>query len=78
MTSDQGNEISKKHTSWLNEALKKAEDYKILPSYLSGRWSSMIQAQSTITTWDTGVDADLLKFVAAKSVEYRKDLVIRL
>jgi len=43
--------------------------------HLEKQWSGMTQASSTVTTWDTGVDEQLLRFVSAKSVDVPADFV---
>ena len=59
----------------LNESLKKVDDYKPEVNYYTGSWSLLKQASSQITTWDTGVDLNLLRFVGSKSVSYPQNFV---
>lgn len=44
-------------------------------NHLEGQWSGYRQAGDVLTTWDTGVDLALLRFVAAKSVESPSSIV---
>uniref|UniRef100_A0A0B6ZF52 Transketolase-like pyrimidine-binding domain-containing protein n=1 Tax=Arion vulgaris TaxID=1028688 RepID=A0A0B6ZF52_9EUPU len=53
--------------SELSEHLDQVTSYKIKPYHLQGRWSSLVQAGDDITTWDTGVPLDMLKYVGARS-----------
>ncbi len=39
------------------------------------QWVGMVQAPGHITSWDTGMPVDVLKFVGAKSVTVPDDLV---
>lgn len=64
-----------KHTEWLAKSLKQVDDYVPQPTYFTHRWTGMQQAQAALTTWNTGVDLDLLKFVASKSINFKDDLV---
>jgi probable 2-oxoglutarate dehydrogenase E1 component DHKTD1 len=46
------------------------------PFHLLKQWSGLVQASDTeVTTWDTGVDIGLLKFVGARSVDLPADFV---
>lgn len=39
------------------------------------QWSGMIQAKSTRSEWNTGLDAKLLKYIGMKSVEIPEEFV---
>ncbi|XP_060070880.1 2-oxoadipate dehydrogenase complex component E1-like [Ylistrum balloti] len=41
--------------------------------HLQQQWSGLVQASDSVTTWDTGVASDILKFVGAKSVDIPSD-----
>lgn len=56
------------HTAWLNGKLKAVDTFEPKPTYFQRQWSSIEQAGSAVTTWDTGVDVQLLRHVARKSV----------
>ncbi|XP_008552671.1 probable 2-oxoglutarate dehydrogenase E1 component DHKTD1 homolog, mitochondrial [Microplitis demolitor] len=66
--------IKTKHTSWLNDALKQTDNFVPQPTYFTHRWSGFSQAKSTLTSWDTGVDLDLLRFIIRKSVTLKDDV----
>ncbi|XP_065883214.1 2-oxoadipate dehydrogenase complex component E1-like [Dysidea avara] len=53
----------------LEEELKAADSYKPPMRMLQKQWEGLKQTPPTITNWDTGCPVDLMKFVAAKSVE---------
>ncbi|XP_022090977.1 probable 2-oxoglutarate dehydrogenase E1 component DHKTD1, mitochondrial isoform X2 [Acanthaster planci] len=57
----------------LNQCLKAAKTHEPEPTTLGKQWSSCVEAPAHITSWDTGVDMELLRFVAAKSVELPED-----
>ncbi|XP_012220785.1 2-oxoadipate dehydrogenase complex component E1 isoform X2 [Linepithema humile] len=70
-TREDVNNIINSHTAWLNETLK--ESMMDVPQqtamHFAGRWNGMKQAESNITSWDTGVEFNLLDFVGKKSVQ---------
>lgn len=43
--------------------------------HLERQWSGMIQAKSTRTEWNTGLDINLLKYIGMKSVEVPEQFV---
>ncbi|XP_071800506.1 2-oxoadipate dehydrogenase complex component E1-like [Asterias amurensis] len=57
----------------LNQCLKAAKTHDPEPTTLQQQWSGCVQAPAHITSWDTGVDVDVLRFVAAKSVTLPED-----
>lgn len=67
--------IVEQFTAKLAEALQRVDDYVPQSTYFTGRWSQLKQADSAVTTWDTGVDTSLLKFIASKSVQSPEELV---
>uniref|UniRef100_A0A0C9RMD5 CG1544 protein n=1 Tax=Fopius arisanus TaxID=64838 RepID=A0A0C9RMD5_9HYME len=75
-TKDQTEEIISKHTTVLANALKQVDNYVPQPSYFTHRWAGFQQAQSSLTSWDTGVDLELLKYVIKKSVTVEEGLDI--
>lgn len=56
------------HNDWLNQALKEVDNYIPQPAYFAGLWKGIQQADASVTQWDTGVDINLLRFIAEKSV----------
>ncbi|CAH1993411.1 unnamed protein product [Acanthoscelides obtectus] len=64
------------HRAWLNDELKAAETYKPEDLHFKNNWDGYSQAEDAVTTWDTGVDTDLLTFVGSKSVQYPNDFNI--
>lgn len=65
--------ILDEHSSLLNENLKQVDSYKPVAKHLKRQWTGLVQPSSSVTTWDTGVPMDLLKFVGAKSVQVPDD-----
>ena len=65
-----------KHNDWLNQALKEVDNYIPQPAYFAGLWKGIQQADASVTQWDTGVDINLLKFIAEKSVRIDDDSII--
>ncbi|XP_038073226.1 probable 2-oxoglutarate dehydrogenase E1 component DHKTD1, mitochondrial [Patiria miniata] len=62
-----------KNQEEMSQCLKAAKTYEPQPTTLSKQWSGFVEAPAHITSWDTGVDVELLRFVAAKSVELPED-----
>ncbi|KAI8505674.1 putative 2-oxoglutarate dehydrogenase E1 component DHKTD1, mitochondrial, partial [Branchiostoma belcheri] len=60
----------------LGDHFSKLESFPPQARHLQKQWTGLVQASSQITTWDTGVDANLLKYVGAKSVEVPSDLAV--
>nr|CAD7445064.1 unnamed protein product [Timema bartmani] len=57
LTNDDVTNIVETHSGWLSEELKKVD-------------ASKPEAPAAVTTWDTGVEQQLLRYVATKSVAY--------
>ncbi|CAB0042891.1 unnamed protein product [Trichogramma brassicae] len=70
LSDEEATEMVREHTSKLNEGLKRADDYVPEDTSFRGRWSKLKRAGASVTTWDTGVDLDLLRYIGKKSVEY--------
>ncbi|CAB0042711.1 unnamed protein product [Trichogramma brassicae] len=62
--------MTNEYTSKLEECLRRADDYEPEATYLRSRWSKIERAGANVTTWATGCDLDLLRYVGRKSVEY--------
>ncbi|XP_069483890.1 2-oxoadipate dehydrogenase complex component E1 [Ambystoma mexicanum] len=62
-------EIKTNHFSKMNDHLANMTLYSPPATNLQAHWSNMVEPGPRITTWDTGVSVDLLKFIGAKSVE---------
>ncbi|XP_065339741.1 probable 2-oxoglutarate dehydrogenase E1 component DHKTD1 homolog, mitochondrial [Cloeon dipterum] len=75
-SAEEASGVSKKYYDWLNNQLKLADNYEPQASFLTGPWSHVCQADAAVTTWDTGVSTNLLKFVGHKSVSFPQDFEI--
>ncbi|XP_046685688.1 probable 2-oxoglutarate dehydrogenase E1 component DHKTD1 homolog, mitochondrial isoform X1 [Homalodisca vitripennis] len=64
------------YTEWLNQCLQKADSYTPEESYFGVHWRGFSQAPAAITTWDTGCDTNLLRYIAIKSVSYPEHFII--
>ncbi|PSN50780.1 putative 2-oxoglutarate dehydrogenase E1 component DHKTD1 [Blattella germanica] len=76
MTKDEANKIVSEHTEWLNNILKHIDTYTPPETFLRKHWAGIHQADAAITTWDTGVDLNLLRYVGEKSVTFPDDFNI--
>lgn len=65
------------YNSQLNQSLNEMDNFIPQPTYFEGLWTGIKQAEASVTEWDTGVDLNLLKFIAEKSVHI-KDNVVRI
>jgi probable 2-oxoglutarate dehydrogenase E1 component DHKTD1 len=75
LTLEEGAKIVEQYTAKLGKALQQVDTYLPPVSYFTGRWFLFRQAESSVTTWDTGLDTNLLQFIGRKSVEYEDELV---
>ncbi|XP_058954932.2 2-oxoadipate dehydrogenase complex component E1 [Pocillopora verrucosa] len=65
-----GSEGDSQYTDFLNDQLKRSDNFIPQTSHLEGHWKGFVQASpDKITTWDTGFPLEGLLFVGAKSVE---------
>ncbi|XP_061106928.1 2-oxoadipate dehydrogenase complex component E1 [Conger conger] len=74
MTEAERSEIKTSHYSMLNECLANTALYSPPPTNLQGSWGGLVEPQARISTWDTGMPAQLLQFVAARSVDIPKHI----
>lgn len=65
------------YNSQLNQSLNEMDNFIPQPTYFEGLWTGIKQVEASVTEWDTGVDLNLLKFIAEKSVHI-KDNVVRI
>lgn len=72
-TEEVGNMKTTYYTKF-NDHLANMTLYTPPPTNLQANWSEMAEPSARITTWDTGVPADLLKFIGAKSVEVPEEI----
>ena len=63
--------------SRLDDCLSQADDYQPSKDYfLSGRWGQMqVPSDNSVSNWDTGIDTDLFRYIAATSVKVPDDFV---
>ncbi|XP_063304293.1 2-oxoadipate dehydrogenase complex component E1 [Pelobates fuscus] len=74
MTEEEVSSIKTAYYSKLSDHLTNMTLYSPPSTNLQAHWNEMVEPSPRITTWDTGVPADLLKFVGAKSVEVPEDI----
>lgn len=60
--------MSSKHKEFLSKELENVDTYKPDTNYFREQWSGIQQATNCVTTWDTGLDYNLLRFIGEKSV----------
>ncbi|KAF0304380.1 putative 2-oxoglutarate dehydrogenase E1 component DHKTD1, mitochondrial [Amphibalanus amphitrite] len=68
--------IQDQRYSWLNQQLAQVDSHVPKANHLEGGWRGMQQAPSAVTTWDTGVDPQLLKYIGGRSVEWPSNFVV--
>ncbi|XP_034877544.1 probable 2-oxoglutarate dehydrogenase E1 component DHKTD1, mitochondrial [Mirounga leonina] len=74
MTQEEVSEIKSSYYSKLNNHLTNMAHYSPLATNLQAHWQGLVQPPACISTWDTGVPLDLLRFIGGKSVEVPEDL----
>ncbi|XP_066240913.1 2-oxoadipate dehydrogenase complex component E1 isoform X2 [Saccopteryx leptura] len=74
MTQEEVSEIKASYYAKLNEHLTKVADYSPPATHLQAHWQGLAQPEARITTWDTGVPLDLLRFIGGKSVQVPEEL----
>ena len=70
MTPQEASKIIHEHTEMLNDHFKKMETYQPQMQNLRANWKTMSQPGNAITSWDTGLPSDVLKYVGSRSVSY--------
>ncbi|XP_056429296.1 2-oxoadipate dehydrogenase complex component E1 [Hyla sarda] len=74
LTTEEVENIKSSYYTKFNDHLANMTLYTPPPTNLQANWSEMVEPGARITTWDTGVPADLLKFIGAKSVEVPEEI----
>ncbi|KAM8803301.1 2-oxoadipate dehydrogenase complex component E1 isoform 2-T2 [Rhynchonycteris naso] len=74
MTQEEVSEIKASYYAKLNDHLTKVADYSPPATHLQAHWQGLAQPEARITTWDTGVPLDLLRFIGGKSVQVPEEL----
>ncbi|OAD60605.1 hypothetical protein WN48_05122, partial [Eufriesea mexicana] len=69
-------DIIKNYNAKLSQGLNEVDNYIPEPAYFAGLWSGIQQAEANVTQWNTGVDLNLLRFIAEKSVHIENDSAI--
>lgn len=68
ITQEEIESVAYRFTEYLNEELIKADTYEPEKHYYKQQWAGIEQASNAITSWDTGIDYDLLRYIGEKSV----------
>ncbi|XP_012870221.1 PREDICTED: probable 2-oxoglutarate dehydrogenase E1 component DHKTD1, mitochondrial [Dipodomys ordii] len=76
MTQEEVSEIKASYYAKLNDHLTNVANYRPPTPHLQAHWQGLAQPEACITTWDTGVPLDLLRFIGMKSVEVPKELQV--
>ncbi|GCC38215.1 hypothetical protein chiPu_0016727 [Chiloscyllium punctatum] len=72
-------EVSSIKTSYyakLNDHLTNTASFSPPAPNLQAHWSGLVEPSLRVSTWDTGMPIDLLKYVGAKSVEVPKEITM--
>ncbi|XP_043570084.1 probable 2-oxoglutarate dehydrogenase E1 component DHKTD1, mitochondrial isoform X1 [Chiloscyllium plagiosum] len=72
-------EVSSIKTSYyakLNDHLTNTASFSPPAPNLQAHWSGLVEPSLRVSTWDTGMPIDLLKYVGAKSVEIPKEITM--
>lgn len=74
MTQDEVSEIKASYYAKLNDHLTNMAHYSPPATHLQAHWQGLVQPEARISTWNTGVPLDLLRFIGGKSVEVPEEL----
>lgn len=74
LTQEEVSDIKASYYTKLNDHLTNAAQYSPPVTNLQAHWQGLVQPEACITTWDTGVPLDLLRFIGVKSVEVPEEL----
>uniref|UniRef100_A0A8C5PJY7 2-oxoadipate dehydrogenase complex component E1 n=1 Tax=Leptobrachium leishanense TaxID=445787 RepID=A0A8C5PJY7_9ANUR len=74
MTEEEVSSIKTTYYSKLNDHLSNMTLYSPPSTNIQAQWRNLAEPSARITTWDTGLPADLLRFVGAKSVEVPEEI----
>lgn len=74
MTQEEVSEIKASYYAKLNDHLNNLAHYSPPATHLQAHWQGLAQPEACITTWNTGVPVDLLRFIGGKSVEVPEEL----
>ncbi|XP_049578320.1 2-oxoadipate dehydrogenase complex component E1 [Syngnathus scovelli] len=69
MTEAERGRIKTDYYGSLNDKLANVDAYAPPAGNLRGRWGHLAEPQARLSSWDTGVPLELLRYVGAKSVE---------
>lgn len=75
VTAEDVKKVSDSHFRYLNDELTNLKSYQPEAYYFKKKWSCVEPASSSITTWDTGMDYNILCHVGAQSVHYPENFV---
>lgn len=75
LTEEQVNRMAESYTRYLNEELANLNSYQPDASYFKKQWKDIEQAPASITTWDTGMDYNILHHVGKQSVHIPENFV---
>lgn len=76
MTQEEVSEIKASYYAKLNDHLMNVAHYSPPTTSLQAHWQGLVQPGACITTWNTGVPLDLLRFIGGKSVEVPEELQV--
>lgn len=74
MTQEEVSQIKASYYAKLNGHLKNMAHYSPPATNLQAHWQGLVQPAARVTTWNTGVPLDLLRFVGARSVQVPGEL----
>ncbi|KAM6154805.1 2-oxoadipate dehydrogenase complex component E1 [Erethizon dorsatum] len=76
MTEEEVSQIKASYYAKLNDHLTNTAHYSPPATNLQAHWQGLAQPAACVTTWNTGVPLDLLRFIGAKSVEVPGELQV--
>ncbi|KAL1784790.1 putative 2-oxoglutarate dehydrogenase E1 component DHKTD1, mitochondrial [Sigmodon hispidus] len=74
LTQEEVSDIKTSYYTKLNDHLTNMAHYSPPASNLQAHWQGLVQPEAHVTTWNTGVPLELLRFIGVKSVEVPEEL----
>ncbi|XP_045391892.1 probable 2-oxoglutarate dehydrogenase E1 component DHKTD1, mitochondrial isoform X2 [Lemur catta] len=76
MAQEEVSEIKSSYYAKLNDHLTNVAHYSPPATNLQAHWRGLVQPEPRVTTWNTGVPLDLLRFIGVKSVAVPEELQV--
>ncbi|XP_067617256.1 probable 2-oxoadipate dehydrogenase complex component E1 homolog isoform X2 [Eurosta solidaginis] len=73
LSSEDAKAIRQTYWNYLDSELAESKAYAPQASYLKKQWTGLINATDQLTTWDTGLDYQILSYIGHQSIKHPED-----